>query len=623
MNPSWQRRVTAHTEILRRGGSVLAEAAGRLAEAKHDDPAFAHLPWLAAAGGSEMARQSLSILTRDPRPEVRQQAVRALASVSWQKPPRETFEQALADADPQVQLAALTVFFTLSNEPPLDPVVKLACNPDDYLRQTATRLLARKASMDQIAGLGKSPDLATRLACVLAAGVRLTVPPSDFTPPEQLKLSYPTENAFFKVKIRYADGEADLRSLGRVGSFTTAEYWKAINPDPEQRELFQLLTKLLDDPADPVRLQAAYYLSLLRDPETEPAVAAVFHSIQERRLAAAPLHEIGKVWAIGPFADSEKGFQEPHPPEQGAVELTAEYSAADGKKASWQELKAEEGRFDVGRAFPGRDGASAYVFFRLQSGVRQPVLLLTGSDAGLKVWQNGRLAGENAKAREAKPGQDAILLDAQPGSNDVLVRVQLTAKGQRLYLQFRSQGEAAAELPDKLDGAMLAQRLRDAASGTAAIAPEFLTMDWRQAAVGGDAARGRKLFGSLGCAKCHAITADQKGGGAPSLSEAGKRFTVPYLAESILLPSKQVADAFRASTLTLADGRVLTGLVLNETADALELIQPDATRTMLLKKEIEGRKASDLSPMPVGLVKTPEELKDLLAYLLSDNPAPP
>ena len=90
-----------------------------------------------------------------------------------------------------------------------------------------------------------------------------------------------------------------------------------------------------------------------------------------------------------------------------------------------------------------------------------------------------------------------------------------------------------------------------------------------------------------------------------------------------MLPSKQVADAFRSSTLTLTDGRVLTGLVVSETADGLELLQPDATRKPVLKKDIEERKLSSQSPMPAGLVKTPEELKDLLAYLLSDNPAPP
>ena len=624
-NPAWERRLTAHTEILRRNGSVLAEAAKRLADVKPDDPASAHLPWLAAAGGSEQARLLLSDLTRDPRPEVRLQAVRALASVSWQAPPRGSFEKALADTDPQVRLAALTFFATPSPQPPPDRVVQLAHDADDYLRQTAARLLARRVDAKYIASLAGSPDPGIRLAGTLAAGVRLTVPPSDFTPPEQVKLTLPADNAFFKGKIHYADGEVDLRSLGRVGSFTMAEYWKAIEPDQEQRQLVDLLVKRLDDTDDAVRLQAAYYLSLLRDPKTEPAVAKTFQSVQMGRLAAAPLREVARVWAVGPFADGDKGFSTPHAPEQGAVELAAEYPAADGKKAAWRELKAEDGRFDLGRFFPDRGGESAYVLFRLQSGSRQRVLLLTGSDACLKVWHNGRPVGENEKTRTAAAAQDATLIDAQPGSNDILVRVQMTAKSGGLYLQFRSRAEAAADLPDKLDDATLTQRLRDAAAGgkAEAVAPEFLAVDWRQAAAVGDAAKGRKLFGSLGCVKCHAITTDQKGGGAPSLSEAGKRFTVPYLVESVLLPSKQVADAFRSTTLTLSDGRVLHGLVVGETADGLELLQADATRKAVAKSEIEERKLSNTSPMPVGLVKTPEELKDLLAYLLSDNPAPP
>ena len=108
--------------------------------------------------GRRRRAQLLSVLTRDPRPEVRLQAVRALASVPWQAPPRATFEKALADADPQVQLAALTAFFTLLGDPPIDPVVKLACSRDDYLRQTATRLLARKATLEQIGKLARSDD---------------------------------------------------------------------------------------------------------------------------------------------------------------------------------------------------------------------------------------------------------------------------------------------------------------------------------------------------------------------------------------------------------------------------------------------------------------------------------
>src|SRR5262249_54061456 len=147
--------------------------------------------------------------------------------------------------------------------------------------------------------------------------------------------------------------------------------------------------------------------------------------------------------------------------------------------------------------------------------------------------------------------------------------------------------------------------------------------DWPGEVRRGDARQGRKLFGTLGCAKCHAITADQPGGGAPSLAEAGRRFTVAHLVESILLPSKQVAAPFRSTTVTTKGGLFLTGLVVGETADALDLLLPDATRKVIPKKDVEDRKLTDLSPMPAGVVKTRQELRDLLAYLLSDNPLPP
>ena len=43
----------------------------------------------------------------------------------------------------------------------------------------------------------------------------------------------------------------------------------------------------------------------------------------------------------------------------------------------------------------------------------------------------------------------------------------------------------------------------------------------------------------------------------------------------------------------------------------------------LSKNDIDERAVSQLSPMPHGLVKTPTELRDLLAYLLSERPMPP
>src|SRR5262249_7190444 len=148
-------------------------------------------------------------------------------------------------------------------------------------------------------------------------------------------------------------------------------------------------------------------------------------------------------------------------------------------------------------------------------------------------------------------------------------------------------------LPEKSNLGTLAERLRVGATGDGASVPaEFLSVDWSAAAAQGDAARGRRLFGTdaLACAKCHAILPNQKGGGGPSLAGAARRFTVAHLVESILAPSKQVADVFAATSIVTTDGQTLSGLVVEEDERRLVLLLPTASRQELPKTQIEARK---------------------------------
>jgi putative heme-binding domain-containing protein len=606
--PSWQRRYAAHVEILRRGGDLLDEAARRLSSVSLNEPVANHLVWLAGASGGTVIGRGLVYAAYYDTGDLRPQALRVLAEFPALKAPPSVFADALRDNDPRIRLEALAALFDPSRDLPFVAVVGAAQSPDTYLRQTATKLLARRAGLKAIAGLTESKDAAVRLVAVLAAGFRLTVPAPHSTPPKEVALSYPKANAFFQTAIRFGDRPdvtVELDKLGRIGSYTTAEMWKAITPDAEQKALFELLSRGLKDPSEPVRLQSAYFLSLLRDPRTEPDVSRVFAEVRQRRLADVPVRGVLKAWAVGPFAADERG------PEAGAIDLTSEYATALGK-ATWREAEGKDGAFPLPRA-GGPGGTPAhYLFFQLQSGARQTVLLAAGAPGGVKVWLNGRPVED--KGTE-------MPLDLQPGSNDVLVRGPAT--GGNVLLRYRARPTVAAALPEKVGGATLAQRLKEGAGRGEGVPPEFLSLDWPQEAKKGDAGQGRKLFGSLGCAKCHAITADQAGGGAPSLTEAGKRFNVAYLVESVLLPSRQVAEQFRSTVITTRQGVTLTGLVVGETADAIELLQPDTNRRQVNKKDIEGRTTSNVSPMPAGLVKKPEELRDLLAYLLSDKPLPP
>lgn len=614
-SPSWSDRYRAHVELLRRGGDLLVQAGARLQRAGKDDPAREHLIWLAAAAAPsaspDAARrlgQRLGELARHGDDMQRLQAVRALTEFRA----LQATVDLLDDPNPQVQHACLLSCFDRDFESVATAVISgPARSRDTYLRQAAALLLAEKAPLDRLAELCDSDESRTRLAGVLAAGFRLTLPPATAEIPERLSLDEPRG-----PEIDFAEGKVDLRTLGRIGTFTVADHWKQGGHTPEQERLFALLLDRLSDADEQIRLQSAHFLYLLADPRSEPLVAKVRNDNDDRRLATAPLKTAPKLWVAGPFADGEEGFRRVHPPETGPIELAAKYSSPAGPIV-WQET-ASERLFDFRKLYGKTDHASFYAYFRLESGSRQRINLLLGSDDGIKVWHNGRETWCNDVSRAALPLQDVLALELEPGSNDFLVRVRNTTGESGLFVHYRSLQALEFVLPEKIGLESLTERLKAAAgNSTAAVPPEFLSVDWGNAVLEGNVEQGRKLFEAIGCVKCHAVKADAALTGGPSLADAAKRFTVAYLVESVLLPSKQVSPVFRATAVVTKDGLQLSGLVVGETADKIELLQTDAKRVTIAKTEIESRQTQDLSPMPQGVVKRPDELRDLLAYLLA------
>ena len=136
---------------------------------------------------------------------------------------------------------------------------------------------------------------------------------------------------------------------------------------------------------------------------------------------------------------------------------------------------------------------------------------------------------------------------------------------------------------------------------------------------GGDAGRGRALFGDLkrlACARCHRAQG-QGGDIGPDLSDIGGKFDRPLLVESVLEPSRQIVEGYRTTTLATKDGRVLSGIARDETPAGLVLVDADGKRNTVRADEIEDRKFAETSLMPAGLAVgiSPPEFADLIAYL--------
>ena len=131
----------------------------------------------------------------------------------------------------------------------------------------------------------------------------------------------------------------------------------------------------------------------------------------------------------------------------------------------------------------------------------------------------------------------------------------------------------------------------------------------------GDAARGREVF-SMVCVACHRI-GEQGVDVGPSLADVKVKPPEALLSD-ILDPNRMFEARWSAYQIDTKDGRILSGLLDSETANAVTLkLMGGATETVE-HSEIKGFKSLDRTLMPVGLEAaiTKEQMSDLLAFLL-------
>jgi putative heme-binding domain-containing protein len=158
-------------------------------------------------------------------------------------------------------------------------------------------------------------------------------------------------------------------------------------------------------------------------------------------------------------------------------------------------------------------------------------------------------------------------------------------------------------------------------AGKAAAAEEYLAFARDNP---GDPTRGAKLFADttrLACAKCHKVNG-QGGEIGPDLSTIGAQFDRAQLAEAVLYPSRAIREGYHQMTVTTVDGRVVSGLVRAESADAITLRDADGKDHTIRADDIDKRSGSGVSLMPEGLHAgiTPPEFADLVSYLSGLRP---
>ncbi len=132
----------------------------------------------------------------------------------------------------------------------------------------------------------------------------------------------------------------------------------------------------------------------------------------------------------------------------------------------------------------------------------------------------------------------------------------------------------------------------------------------------GNAKQGQQLFTKQGCVACHSIdlTAEQKG---PYLGSVGVKFPREYLVESVLYPSKVVAQGFQTFQFDMKDGSIQMGFVTAEADGEITLRNIAGQVTKVKRADVKAEKHLPQSMMPEGLAAglTVEEFTSLIEYL--------
>jgi uncharacterized repeat protein (TIGR03806 family) len=137
---------------------------------------------------------------------------------------------------------------------------------------------------------------------------------------------------------------------------------------------------------------------------------------------------------------------------------------------------------------------------------------------------------------------------------------------------------------------------------------------------------GQVAFRKTGCNQCHRF-AGEGGTVGPDLSGVEKRLAARELLESILLPSKVIAEGYASYAIETDEGQVVAGRIEREDSDVV-VVRPTAAASVpveIKKASIVERRHLAVSNMPEGTVDVleKEQVLDLLAYLLGGPGANP
>ncbi len=134
---------------------------------------------------------------------------------------------------------------------------------------------------------------------------------------------------------------------------------------------------------------------------------------------------------------------------------------------------------------------------------------------------------------------------------------------------------------------------------------------------------GKQLFAVANCIACHKIGDVGKEFG-PDLTKLDAKLKPSDILKDILDPSLRLNEKFQSNIIELQDGKVVQGIVVEESGDIIKLVENPLIKTepiLIKRNDVAARVRSKVSIMPKGLLDklTRDEILDLVSYVASRN----
>lgn len=250
------------------------------------------------------------------------------------------------------------------------------------------------------------------------------------------------ENAVYLLDIGniYLDGYGDADKA-------ISHFKKALKLDGNNPKIYIDLGRAYEKKGDFENALATY----AKAAEMFPASTWAIYGLRRARgVRLTKERKLIKDWyVLGPFDNADReGLEKVFLPEK-EIDIGATYKGKNGASVRWTRPFGYEasGYVDLNELVTPNDYAVAYALTYIYSPADKKVGLLAGSDKGICIWINDKVALKKNLERSAEADEDRVNISLKKGWNKALVKVSDTWGAWGFYFRILdSRGNAAEDL---------------------------------------------------------------------------------------------------------------------------------------------------------------------------------